>query len=153
VTDSEGARPDWLPLLEDIIRGSVHGTRNALNGAVVNLEVVRSRLARGESDDAVLPFAEQAVAQVESAVRLNEGVRALLALVTASVDATGRLRCSVKPDTSTEIRFNVGPGAAERAMPGLTTLGEAAGFSAESHDGTVILSFRRSSSSELRNHE
>ena len=40
--------PDWLPQLRGLVGGSAHETRNALNGLVVNLEVVRSRLARIE---------------------------------------------------------------------------------------------------------
>ncbi|MFN2603391.1 MAG: hypothetical protein ABR582_11615 [Gemmatimonadaceae bacterium] len=142
------SRSDWLAGLRDIVRGSVHETRNALNGLLVNLEVVRSRLARSapaasEKDD-VLPFAEHATSQAEAAAKLSEGVGALLALIAASVDEEGRLGCSGGADSST-IRFEVDTATAERLVPRLEQLGARAGFVAESDGGAVILSFPKTS--------
>jgi hypothetical protein len=136
-------RNDPLQPLKDVIRASVHETRNALNGVVVNLEVVRSRLVQRASraqaatpEPEVLSFAEQAVMEAEGAVRLNEGVGALLSLVTASFAAGGVQCSSVAKGTS--IRFDVDTATAERVLPLLDPLGKAAGFLAERHDGAVI---------------
>lgn len=142
------SRSDWLAGLRDIVRGSVHETRNALNGLVVNLEVVRSRLARAapaaSEKDEVSSFAEQAASQAEAAAKLSEGLGALLALIAASADETGRLRCSSGVDEST-IRFEVDKATAERLVPRLEVLGARAGFVAENNDGAVILSFPKTS--------
>jgi hypothetical protein len=143
------SRSDWLAGLRDIVRGSVHETRNALNGLVVNLEVVRSRLARAapatSEKDEVLSFAEQAASQAEAAAKLSEGVGALLALMAASVDEEGRLHCRSGVD-STTIRFEVDKATAERLVPRVEALGARAGFVAENDGGTVILSFPKTSS-------
>jgi len=120
-----------------------------LNGLVVNLEVVRSRLARAapavSEKDEVLSFAEQAASQAEAAAKLSEGVGALLALIAASVDETGRLHCTSGVDAST-IRLEVDKATAERLLPRLAALGARAGFSAENDGGAVILSFPKTSS-------
>jgi hypothetical protein len=120
-----------------------------LNGVVVNLEVVRSRLARAvpatSEKDEVLSFAEQAASQAEAAAKLSEGVGALLALMAASVDDAGRLRCTGGVDAST-IRFDVDQPTAERLLPRLAALGTRAGFDAENDGGAVILSFPKTSS-------
>jgi hypothetical protein len=125
----------------------VHESRNALNGLVVNLEVVRSRLARSNDESNVLTFAEQAAAQGEESVRRSEAVAALLSLIIGSVDASGRLRCGPASAGSSALRFDLEPGVAERVLPGLEVLGKSVGFTAETSGAeTVILSFPESSS-------
>lgn len=132
----------------------MHESRNALNGLVVNLEVVRSRLTRSRSDEDVLTFAEQAVAQSEESVKLTEAVGALLSLILGSVDEGGRLRCSRVPTTSAAIRFDLDPGVAARVIPGLEALGRTLHFTAEASGAeTVILSFPEHSSAESKKHE
>jgi hypothetical protein len=133
------------------VRRSVHESRNALNGLVVNLEVVRSRVARSRDEPEVLTFAEQAVAQGEQSVQLTEAVAALLSLIVGSVDKTGRLRCSNILATPAAIRFEVESGVAERVIPGLRVLGKSVGFTAETSGAeTVILSFPELSSTESK---
>lgn len=141
-----------------MIRGSVHETRNALNGVMVNLEVVRSRLQRGRSagdsangsGEEVLSFAEQAVAQAEAASRFNEGVGALLTLISECIDADGRMRCAASANGLPGIRFEVGGATAERLVPRLQALGAAAGFGAETHGGAVIFTIPETSQAESR---
>ena len=120
-----------------------------MNGLAVNLEVVRSRLARAaptmSEKDEVLSFAEQAASQAEAAAKLSEGVGALLALIAASVDDAGRLHCTSGVDASS-IRFDVDKPTAERLLPRLAALGARAGFGAENDGGAVILSFPKTSS-------
>lgn len=155
VTDQTGAgEPDWLPRLREVIRGSAHETRNALNGVVVNLEVVRSRLARaaGGSED-ILPFAEQAIAQAEESVKLNEAVGSLLLLISGAVDSNGDLRCACTAGEPSGLRFEVDRDTADRVLPGLRTLGQSLGFGAETHDGAVIFTFRRDSRTAFKEHE
>jgi len=132
----------------------VHESRNALNGLVVNLEVVRSRLARAGDEKDLLTFAEQAAAQGEESVKLTEAVGALLSLILGSVDDSGRLRCSRASAAPAAIRFDVEPGVAERVLPRLEALGKTIGFTAEtSGSETVILSFPEHSSAESKKHE
>ncbi len=151
IDSGAGSRTDWLPGLRDIIRGSVHETRNALNGVVVNIEVVRSRLARaaagGGTGQDILSFAEQAASQAEVAAQLNEGVGALLSLIVASVDSDDRMRCAPDDDSS-GIRFDVESAAAERLLPMLEALGTSAGFTAERGVGAIILRFPKISDTE-----
>jgi hypothetical protein len=127
-----------------------------LNGLVVNLEVVRSRLARSGGYEDLLDFAEHAAAQGEAAVRITEGLGSLLSLILGSVDESGVLRCSTSVAPAT-LRFELEPGAAERVLPALTLLGKAAGFTAETSDShTVILSFPELGepvSAEQKSHE
>ena len=121
---------------------------------MVNLEVVRSRLARGRSTialrDDLLSFAEQAASQAEAASKLSEGVGALLSLLAASVDETGRVRCTKGGDGST-IEFDVDKATAERLLPRLAALGVQAGFTAENDSGAVILSFPKTTVKNLTN--
>ena len=157
MTDSgAGSRADWLPGLRDIIRRSVHETRNALNGVVVNIEVVRSRLARaaagGATQQEILSFAEQAASEAEVAARLNEGVGALLSLMAASVDSKDRMHCTSHDDGSA-IRFDLESTVADQLLPRLEALGAAAGFTAEKRAGAVILRFPKTSGTESQKHE
>lgn len=49
-----------------------HDVRNALNGVAVNLEVARSRAARGVESSQLTPFLEAAAQQLEAAARLHK---------------------------------------------------------------------------------
>jgi len=148
------AASDCGPRLRTIARRSVHESRNALNGLVVNLEVVRSRLSRSSNKEDVLAFAESAAAQGEVSVQMSEGVGALLSLIIGAVDARGRLRCSAMSESPEKLRFDLEPGLAERVLPPLTVLGTAVGFTAETSGAdAVILSFPEQSSAGHKRHE
>lgn len=54
------------------LRQLAHDVRNALNGVAVNLEVARSRVARGADAAQVAPFLETAAQQLEAATRLHK---------------------------------------------------------------------------------
>ncbi len=55
------------------LRRLAHEVRNALNGVSVNLEVARTRAARGISDpDQLVPFLESAAKQLEAAAKLHK---------------------------------------------------------------------------------
>jgi len=134
-----------LPQLRALVRGSAHETRNALNGLVVNLEVVRSRLARRGGEESLLAFAEQASAQAEETVRLNEAAASLLQMVAGSIGKNGVVRCERTKGTQASLHFELDVSTAERILPGLRTLGKALGFDARKRDGAVILSFPQTS--------
>ena len=80
-------------MLRDLARASRHDLRNALNGLVVNLEVVRSR--RNELDSSLQQFVQQAVDQAEESVRRAESTISLLASIVDAIDDTGSLRAEV----------------------------------------------------------
>ena len=124
-----------------------------MNGLVVNLEVVRSRLARSGDYEDLLAFAEHAAAQGETSVQITEGIGALLSLILGSIDERRVLRCSTSASPAT-LRFVLDPGVAERVVPALALLGKTVGFTVETSDAeTVILSFPEQSSTEHKPHE
>ena len=74
----------WLALWQRVAGRSAHEVKNALNGVSVNLEVVRSRLARSAADPGAAPslasatrFAEVASAQFELLTVLTEALLGL----------------------------------------------------------------------------
>lgn len=70
----------WLGVFQRLCDATAHQFKGALNGVAVNLEVVRSRSGRGEAggDAATLrPFAEAAVADLESVIQSAEAMLAL----------------------------------------------------------------------------
>jgi hypothetical protein len=85
-----GGRPDdsgppdgksaalWAGTLRSLANVVAHDLRNALNAVAVNLEVVRSRSARGAEASAIAPFAATAATTFETAAAAAE---ALLAFV------------------------------------------------------------------------
>lgn len=94
MTDEErAAEAEWLPVLRDLVRASRHDLRNALNGLVVNLEVVRSR--RAQFDASLQQFVLQAVDQAEESVRRAESTISLLSSIVDSIDDTGSLRAEL----------------------------------------------------------
>ncbi|MGH7720317.1 MAG: histidine kinase dimerization/phospho-acceptor domain-containing protein [Gemmatimonadaceae bacterium] len=77
---SPSAEELWLATLQRLAGRISHEIRNPLNGALVNLEVLRGRLAgRGGGADcsALAPFAETAAGEVERTARLVEALLAV----------------------------------------------------------------------------
>ena len=68
----------WLATLQQLAAGVAHELRNALNGAAVNLEVVRSRSARdGVPATALGSFAGSASDQLEQVIAMTDALMAL----------------------------------------------------------------------------
>ena len=67
----------WLDALRDVASRSAHDLKNVLNGVAVNLEVARSRSARGGDVATVAPFAATAAAEFERATTMVEAMLAL----------------------------------------------------------------------------
>ena len=76
-----------MEVLREIVRRSGHETRNALNGVAVNVEVVRSRVARATGSADIGDFAERASSQIGVASALND---ALLKLVRLTLEGHAR---------------------------------------------------------------
>jgi hypothetical protein len=92
VTDDPArAKADALDILREIIRRSGHEIRNALNGVAVNVEVVRSRVAREGTAAQIASFADAASAQISEATALTNGLLSLVGVVLAA-EAQGSLR-------------------------------------------------------------
>jgi hypothetical protein len=89
--DSARAKADALNIVRVIIRRAGHEIRNALNGVAVNVEVVRSRVAREGAATEIASFAERAGAQIGEATTLTNGLLSLVAAV-LSAEAQGTLR-------------------------------------------------------------
>ena len=83
----------WLELQQRIASRSVHEVKNALNGVAVNLEVVRSRLARvGTEPSAVARYADAGAAQFETLTSLVEALLTLARPATGATDVLALLR-------------------------------------------------------------
>ncbi|HEY1952576.1 MAG TPA: hypothetical protein VGG76_07200 [Gemmatimonadaceae bacterium] len=83
MTDSGGGGTE-AQAFREIMRRAGHEIRNALSGAAVNSEVVRSRSQRDGSARELAAFAERAAAQVSEASSLSDGLLALVGSVVAS---------------------------------------------------------------------
>lgn len=134
------ATAPWLPLLRELARRSAHETRNALNGLVVNLEVVRGRIGGAAHElEGVAPFVQEAAAQSEESVRLAEASVALMDLVLGAVGSDGRMRCEL--DGPRTLRIMATDAEADRAVRAMHPLAARAGLGAECDGPAVILSF------------
>jgi hypothetical protein len=92
VTDDPArAKADALEIVGEIIRRAGHEIRNALSGVAVNVEVVRSRVARQGSATEIASFAERAGAQIGEVTTLANGLLALVRFV-LTAEAQGTLR-------------------------------------------------------------
>lgn len=100
----------------------------------------------------VLSFAEQAMEQAELAVRLNDGVAAMLYLIAAAVSADGKMRVAAVGNART-ISFDIDSVTSERLFPRLKMLGAQAGFTAELSNSTVIFRVPEKSSKESPKYE
>jgi signal transduction histidine kinase len=64
----------WAGTLQSLANVVAHDLRNALNAVAVNLEVVRSRSARGAEPSAIAPFAGLAATNFETAAGAAEAL-------------------------------------------------------------------------------
>ena len=86
----------WLHALQRLADRAAHELNNALNGVVVNLEVVRARARPAADAGRVAPFAEAAVEQAEGALALTGALLALSRPPRAPVD--GKPMVAAAPD-------------------------------------------------------
>ncbi len=136
------ARPeaDALSVVREIIRRSGHEIRNALNGVLVNVEVVRSRNGRDGASGEVGSFAQRAATDVAKASALTNGALALIDAVLAAA-AAGSLRSgsgSGYGDAS-EIEVMIYGDRAPDFVSDIGRLAEEIGVSVEPRGQSVIL--------------
>lgn len=131
---SPDSLPEWKHTLEAAASAAGHELRNALNGVVVNLEVVRVMTqAAGLSAE---PFMGQARQQSEESVRLGEAVIALTRLLAAAIGRDGRL-LGASAGTN-QVSLQAGADA-ERIHAALQPLSERGAVFVERSGSTVIL--------------
>lgn len=125
--------PDQKSILQALARSSGHELRNALNGLVVNLEVVRAQTAAARVS--VEPFMAHAVAQSEESIRLAEAAIALMLLIVGSATAGNS---GMFDGGKNEVRLDAGSDAErlEKALGALVTRGV---VTVERSGSTVIL--------------
>jgi hypothetical protein len=82
----------WTTELAAFASAGAHELRNVLNAGLTNLEVVRSRSARGAAADAIAPFAESASRAVEQATVRTEALLALARDGAGPVDVTATIQ-------------------------------------------------------------
>lgn len=75
--DAPGLADLWVAELGRLVARAAHELNNALNGAAMNLEVVRLRAVAGRDAGAVAPFAAAAVAEQEQMAALAGAIVAL----------------------------------------------------------------------------
>ncbi len=137
--DPTRASAEALGLVREITRGAGHEIRNALNGIAVNVEVVRSRLARVEGGKDLLTFADNAASQVGVANAITEGLFAFMGCV-LSAQAAGTLRAITTGSGGNRLELMIYGDQADSLVSAIKRFGELAGVGVEQRDGRVILS-------------
>ena len=137
--DSARASADALGLVRDLTRGAGHEIRNALNGVAVNVEVVRSRLARDDAKKDLLPFAERAVLGVGVANTLTESLLTFVGCV-VSAQAAGTLRAVPSAGAGSRLELMIYGDRTDSLVSAIKRFGDLTGVGVEESDGRVILS-------------
>jgi hypothetical protein len=138
IEDSAKAKSDALDVVREITRRAGHEIRNALSGVAVNVEVVKSRAARGDGADALAPFADRAALQVGVASALTDGLLGLVGAVLAA-EAEGKLRTLPGEGAGTRIELTVYGDRASVILSNIGRLANLIGVAVEEHAERVIL--------------
>ena len=138
IEDNAKAKSDALDVVREITRRAGHEIRNALSGVAVNVEVVKSRAARGDGADALAPFADRAALQVGVASALTDGLLGLVGAVLAA-EAEGRLRTVPGDGAGTRIELTVYGDRAGVILSNIGRLANMIGVAVEEHAERVIL--------------
>ena len=144
--DSARAKADALDIVREIVRRAGHEIRNALNGVAVNVEVVRSRVARpgGERGSGkagateIVSFAERAGAQVGEAASLTNGLLSLVGIVLAA-EAQGALHSATGGSAGSRIELMIYGDRASALVSDIKHLADRIGVGIEQDAGRVIL--------------
>lgn len=149
IEDTAKAKSDALEVVREITRRAGHEIRNALSGVAVNVEVVKSRAARGDGADALAPFADRAALQVGVASALTDGLLGLVGAVLAA-EAEGKLR-TVPGGAGTRIELTVYGDRASVILSNIGRLANLIGVAVEEHDERVILTVLPEGKSHSKN--
>ena len=82
----------WLELSGRLVDRVAHEIKNPLNGLAVNLEVLRTRVARGAPSDALASYVDAAASELARTTELVESLLALARPVRQPIDLWGTLR-------------------------------------------------------------
>jgi|SRR5437762_11804513 len=84
----------WLDILQEVSARTAHELKGALNGVVVNLEVVRTRSAKSDAAaSSVAPFASSAADQLDAVVGMSEALLNFARAPREPVDVTETVVC------------------------------------------------------------
>ncbi|HEY8851648.1 MAG TPA: hypothetical protein VIM36_05665 [Gemmatimonadaceae bacterium] len=132
------AKADTLDIVREIIRRAGHEIRNALNGVAVNVEVVRSRVAREGAATEIASFAERAGAQIGEATALTNGLLSLVGVV-LSTEAQEKLRSVPGAGGGSRIELMIYGDRASVFVSDIKHLAECIGVGVEQGAERVIL--------------
>ena len=136
--DPARAKADALDIVREITRRAGHEIRNALNGVAVNVEVVRSRVAREGAATEIASFAERAGAQIGEATALTNGLLALVGFVLAA-EAQGALRSASGGSGGSRIELMIYGDRASVFVSDIKHLADCIGVGVEQGVRSVIL--------------
>lgn len=139
MTDKQArTQADALEIVREMTRRAGHEIRNALNGVAVNVEVVRSRVARQGSTTEIASFAERATSQIEEASALTEGLLALVGNVLAA-EAQGTLGSGPGTGGGSRLELMIYGDRAAVFVSDIKRLADRIGVEVEQHAERVIL--------------
>jgi hypothetical protein len=139
VTDDPArAKADALDIVREIIRRAGHEIRNALSGVAVNVEVVRSRVARQGPATEIATFAERAGAQIREATALTNGLLSLVGMV-LEAEARGTLRSAAGASGGSRIELMIYGERGGVLLSDIKHLADRIGVAVEQGDKRVIL--------------
>jgi hypothetical protein len=139
VTDAPArAKADALDIVREIIRRAGHEIRNALNGVAVNVEVVRSRVAREGAATEIASFAERASTQIGEATALTNGLLSLVGIVLAA-EARGTLRSAAGASGGSRLELMIYGDRARVLVSDIKHLADRIGVAIEEDAMRVIL--------------
>jgi signal transduction histidine kinase len=81
----------WLGILEELATRVAHDFRNVFNGAMLNMEVVRSRASHADADAGITSFAEAALRELERISSRSDALLWLLRPAREPADVTATL--------------------------------------------------------------
>jgi len=137
VTEPGRGGSETAGVIREIFRRAGHEIRNALSGAAVNVEVVRSRAGRKGDGQDIAGFADRAAAQIGEASSLADGLLALASSL-AAAQAAGTLRSPAGHGAGSHIELMI-YGQAEGVVSDIERLTSRIGIGIEQHGQNVIL--------------
>jgi hypothetical protein len=124
--------------MREVVRRAGHEIRNALSGASVNVEVVRSRASREGGQGDLSTYADRASSQISEASSLTDGLLALVSAVLAA-QARGTLSSTPGHGGGTEIELMIYSDTADLVVSEIERLASRIGVGVEQRGPSVIL--------------
>lgn len=141
---------DQSEAVREILRRAGHELRNALSGVAVNLEVVRSRAARGDGAGDIKSFADRASSQISEASALADGVLALTrAMIVSHGPASGKK--SGTHGAGSQIELMIYGDTADAVLSDIKRLASRIDVQVEEHSPSVILKVYPQGTSHSKN--